>query len=81
MKWFKFPQPGQLKVVADDILAAKRKQAAQVHLEACDHPSRWIETDRGLERCPCHQLAVRAMADVGQRLALAQGDQPYQDED
>lgn len=81
MTWFRFPQPGQLKVVADGILETRRTRAAQVHLAHCTHSSRWIETDRGLARCPCHILAVQAMAQVGERLALAQGDQPYQEEE
>jgi hypothetical protein len=76
MKWFKFPQPGQLTILADAILAEKRAQAAQVHLAACTHASRWVDTARGLERCPCHQMAMRAMDDVGARLAITSGDQP-----
>jgi hypothetical protein len=71
MKWFKFPQPGQLKELAAGILEERRKAAAAQHLADCTHSGRWIEGENGtLQRCPCHARAMQAMADAGQPVAL-----------
>jgi hypothetical protein len=77
MKWFKFPQPGQLKELAAGILEERRKAAAAVHLADCTHSGRWIEGEDGtLQRCPCHARAMQAMADAGQPLALPSYTEP-----
>lgn len=65
------PKPGELKAECAKVMAAKRKAAAQMHLESCDHSSHFIENERGLlERCPCWKRAQDAMASVGQTIAL-----------
>lgn len=65
------PKPGDLKKECATVMAAKRKAAATVHLEGCDHPSNWIENAKGQqERCPCWKRAQDAMAAVGQAIAL-----------
>lgn len=69
-KWFKFPKPAELKELAAEMMAAKRKAAAALHLEGCEHSSHFIEIDGRLQRCGCWTRAQRAMADVGQAIAL-----------
>ena len=64
------PKPGDLKAECAKVMAAKRKAVAAIHLEGCDHSSHWIESDAGLERCPCWKRAQDAMAAVGQAIVL-----------
>lgn len=65
------PKPGDLKAECAKVMAAKRKLAAALHLESCDHSSHFIENEQGqLERCPCWKRAQQAMEDVGQAIAL-----------
>lgn len=64
------PKPGEVKAACAKVMAAKRKAAAALHLEHCDHASQWIDGPNGLERCPCWKRAQQAMADVGQAIAL-----------
>lgn len=64
------PKPGDLKAECAKVMAAKRKAAAAVHLEDCDHSSHFIEIDGKNERCPCWKRAQQAMACVGQAIAL-----------
>lgn len=69
--WFKFPKPAEIKAVAAELMAKKRKAAAALHLDTCEHSSHFIENERGqLERCPCWKRAQEAMASVGQAIAL-----------
>lgn len=66
------PKPGDLKAECAKVMAAKRKAAAALHLDGCDHSSQYIynpETRRD-ERCPCWTRAQQAMAAVGQAIAL-----------
>jgi hypothetical protein len=70
MKWFGMPQPGELKALAAGVMQARRKAAAALHLESCTHSSHWIDTDKGLVRCPCWTQAKRAMDAVGQPIVL-----------
>lgn len=69
-KWFKFPKPAELKELAATLMAAKRKAAAALHLEGCDHSSHFIEIDGKNQRCPCWERAQLAMESVGQAIAL-----------
>jgi hypothetical protein len=64
------PKPGELKAECAKVMATKRKAAAALHLESCDHSSQWVDGPNGLERCPCWKRAQQAMADVGQAIAL-----------
>lgn len=65
------PKPGDLKAACAKVMADKRKAAAAIHLESCDHSSHFIENTYGrLERCPCWTRAQHAMASVGQAIAL-----------
>ena len=64
------PKPGDLKAACAKVMAVKRKAAAAIHLEDCDHSSHWIEIDGRLQRCPCWTRAQAAMAAVGQAIAL-----------
>lgn len=64
------PKPGDLKKKCAEVMAAKRKEAAALHLEGCDHSSHFIEVDNRMERCPCWKRAQEAMAAVGQAIAL-----------
>lgn len=64
------PKPGDLKAECAKVMAAKRKAAAAMHLESCDHDSHFIEIDGRNERCSCWKRAQQAMADVGQAIAL-----------
>lgn len=64
------PKPGDLKAECAKVMAAKRKAAAAVHLDDCEHSSHFIDGPKGLERCPCWKRAQQAMASVGQAIAL-----------
>lgn len=64
------PKPGELKAECAKVMAAKRKVAASLHLEGCEHSSHFIEIDGRMQRCPCWTRAQQAMADVGQAIAL-----------
>lgn len=63
------PRPGEVKAECKKVLDAKRAAAAKVHLEDCDHPSRFIEIDGKMRRCPCWTRAQTAMDLVGQPIA------------
>lgn len=70
-KWFKFPKPAELKTLAAELMAEKRKAAAAIHLESCTHSSQWTENEQGKQvRCPCWKRAQEAMERVGQAVAL-----------
>lgn len=64
------PKPGDLKTECAKVMAAKRKAAAAVHLQGCDHSSHFIEVDGRMQRCPCWKRAQQAMSDVGQAITL-----------
>lgn len=65
------PKPGEVKAECAKVMATKRKLAAALHLESCDHSSHFIENEKGqLERCPCWKRAQQAMEDVGQAIQL-----------
>ena len=64
------PKPGDLKAECAKVMATKRKAAAALHLGNCEHSSHFIDGRNGLERCPCWKRAQRAMAEVGQAIAL-----------
>ncbi len=64
------PRPGELKAACAKVMAVKRKAAAAIHLEGCEHSSHFIEGKNGMQRCPCWKRAQQAMADVGQAIAL-----------
>jgi hypothetical protein len=64
------PKPGDLKAECAKVMAKKRKAAAAMHLENCDHSSHFIEINGRMERCPCWKRAQHAMASVGQAIAL-----------
>lgn len=64
------PKPGELKAECAKVMAAKRKVAAALHLESCDHDSHFIEINGRNQRCPCWERAQQAMLDVGQAIAL-----------
>lgn len=64
------PKPGDLKKKCAEVMAAKRKAAAAVHLDDCGHSSHWIEIDGVQQRCPCWKRAQDAMAAVGQAISL-----------
>lgn len=69
-KWFRFPQPGELKILAARVVDEKRAAAARLHLADCPHSGHWIEDARGLSRCSCWRRAMTAMSNVGARVAL-----------
>jgi len=64
------PKPGDLKKECASVMAAKRKAAAALHLESCEHSSHFIDVDGRMERCPCWKRAQQAMVEVGQAIAL-----------
>lgn len=64
------PKPGDLKKTCAEVMAAKRKSAAAMHLDGCEHSSHFIEIDGRMQRCPCWKRAQEAMANVGQAIAL-----------
>lgn len=64
------PKPGELKKKCADVMAAKRKAAAAIHLDDCDHSSHFIEVNGRQRRCPCWDRAMQAMDAVGQAIAL-----------
>lgn len=65
------PKPGEVKEECAKVMAAKRKAAAALHLNNCEHSSHFIEGLTGrMERCPCWKRAQRAMESVGQAIAL-----------
>lgn len=64
------PKPGDLKAECAKVMALKRKAAAALHLDTCEHSSRFIDVSGRMERCPCWKRAQQAMADVGQAIAL-----------
>ena len=68
--WRRFPRPGDLKVLAADIIRTRREAAARLHLADCAHPGHWLEDGAAVRRCPCWGLAMAAMAAVGEPLAL-----------
>lgn len=69
-KFYPMPTPPDLKGMCAKVMAAKRKAAAALHLENCDHDSHFIEIDGKNQRCPCWDRAQQAMLDVGQAIAL-----------
>lgn len=69
-KFFPMPTPADLKAACSKVMAAKRKAAAALHLEGCDHSSHFIEVDGKNTRCPCWIRAQQAMEAVGQAIAL-----------
>ena len=69
-KFFPMPTPADLKAACAKVVAERRKAAAALHLESCDHSSHWIEIDGRLRRCPCWTRAQAAMAAIGQAIAL-----------
>lgn len=64
------PKPGELKAECAKVMAVKRKAAAALHLEGCDHSSHFIEVDGKNKRCPCWIRAQQAMEAVGQAISL-----------
>jgi hypothetical protein len=71
-QFYPLPKPSDLKGACAKVMAEKRRAAAALHLEQCEHSSNFIynpETRRD-ERCPCWKRAQQAMADVGQAIAL-----------
>lgn len=82
-KWFKFPQPGELKALAAEVVSKKRQAAAALHLADCPHgAAHWLEDDHGnvIGRCPCWKAAQMAMDAVGQAIALPAVAGGYGDE-
>lgn len=73
-KWYRLPQPGELKQLAHAVQQAKRSAAARRHLQDCPHSGHWIQDARGnvAGRCPCWKAATAAMEAVGQAVALPQ---------
>lgn len=78
-RWFKFPQPAQLKTIASELVAERRKTAFWNSLPPGDtcpdcRGSRWrsvvVNEVERLERCPCWQAALKAADRVGQAIAL-----------
>lgn len=70
-KFYPMPTAADVKGACAKVMAQKRKDAATLHLEGCDHSSHFIECEDGLlRRCPCWKRAQQAMADVGQAIAL-----------
>lgn len=41
-------------------LAQAQAKARQVHLADCPHSGHWVDTDRGVVRCPCWRQAQDA---------------------
>lgn len=70
-KFYPIPKAPDWKAECAKVMAAKRKLAAALHLESCEHSSHFIENDKGLlERCPCWKRAQQAMEEVGQAIQL-----------
>lgn len=72
-KWFKFPQPAEMKAVAADVVDHRRKDAFRKMLASdCTvcHGSRWASTivdgKESLRRCQCWTVAMKAMKAVAE---------------
>jgi hypothetical protein len=64
------PKPGDVKEECAKVMAEKRKAAAALFLDGCEHSSHFIEIDGKNERCDCWKRALAAAEAVGQQIAL-----------
>lgn len=69
-KFYPMPTAPDVKGACAKVMASKRKAAAALHLEGCDHSSHFIEIDGKNKRCPCWERAQLAMESIGQAIAL-----------
>lgn len=62
-RWFRLPQPAELKLIAAEIASERRQLAAAAALADCPHSGHWLTNDRGdvTGRCGCWKAAQLAM--------------------
>ena len=65
-KYYPIPTAPQWKEQVERELRDRRKHAAALHAncQTC-HGARWLDTPRGVVRCPCHQRMMAAMTQIG----------------
>lgn len=89
-RWFKFPQPAQLRTIAAELLTERRKAAFYGMLPPGDtcpdcHGSRWKTVEiNGVpreSRCDCWTAALQAAERVGQAIALPASREDHMESD
>lgn len=64
------PKPGEVKAECAAIVERTRKAVRQHFLESCRHSSQWIDSPKGLERCPCWKGMQKALEQVERPIEL-----------
>lgn len=74
-RWFKFPQPAELKGLAADVVdeqravTARQARALMADCPDCQNSPGWRSDGRAVVRCACHVRAVALLA--GQPATIA----------